>query len=110
MVLGILDNINKSVSCKLYNSLRSNFLCIEHYKKINSLSVNNNLADFENDISFNLEKIETNKSNISSNLEKINNVSKNKLINISNDIFYDNDTQINFLNDLAFYEKQYNVI
>ena len=33
LVLRILDNINKSVSCKLYNSLKSNFLCIKHYKK-----------------------------------------------------------------------------
>ena len=33
LVLSILDNITKSVSCKLYNSLRSNFLCIKHYKK-----------------------------------------------------------------------------
>ena len=77
LVLNILDNIDKSVSCKLYKSLKSNFLCIKHYKKINSLSINNNLADFENYISSNLTKIETNKSNISSNLEKINNISKN---------------------------------
>ena len=53
LVLSILDNINKSVSCELYNSLRSNFLCIKHYKKINSISVNNNLADLENDLSSN---------------------------------------------------------
>ena len=69
LVLSILDNISKSVSCKLYNPLRSNFLCIKHYNKSNSLSVNSNLADFENNISSNLIKIETNKNNISSNLE-----------------------------------------
>ena len=45
LVLSILDNIDKSVSCKLHNSLKSNFLCIKHYKKIITLSVNNNLAD-----------------------------------------------------------------
>ena len=56
LVLSKLDNINKSVSCELYSTLRSNFLCIKHYRKINSLSVNNNLADFENDISSNLKK------------------------------------------------------
>ena len=84
LVLSILDNINKSISCKLYNSLKSNYLCVKHYKKTNSLTVNNNLADFENDISSNLTKIENNKSNITSNLEKINNISKNKSINISN--------------------------
>ena len=33
LLFSILDNINKSVSCKLYNSLKSNFLCIKHYKK-----------------------------------------------------------------------------
>ena len=109
LVLSILDNINKSVSCKLYNSLNSNFLCIKHYKKINTLSVNNNLTDLENDISLNLTKIETNKSNISSNLEKINNVSKNKLINISNDVFYNEDTQVNFSNDKNFFEEEYNI-
>ena len=73
LVLSILDNITKSVTCKLYNSLRSNFLFIKHYKKINTLSINDNLTNLENDISSNLTKIETNKSNISSNLEKINN-------------------------------------
>ena len=31
LVLSILDNITKSVTCKLYNSLKSNFLCIKHY-------------------------------------------------------------------------------
>ena len=33
LFLSILDNINKSVSCKLYNSLKSIFLCIKHNKK-----------------------------------------------------------------------------
>ena len=109
LILSILDNINKSISCTLYNSLKSNFICIKHYKKLNSLSVNNNLADFENDISSNLTKIENNKSNITSNLEKINNITKNKLINISNDVFYNNDTQVNFANDKNFFEKEYNI-
>ena len=71
LILSTLDNITQSVSCKLYNSLGSNFLCIKHYKKINSVSVNNNLVDFEDNISSNLTKIETNKSNISSNIEKL---------------------------------------
>ena len=109
LVLSILDNIDKTVSCKLYNSLSSNFVCIKHYKKINSMSINNNLVDLEDNISSNLTKMETNKSNISSNLEKLNNVSKNKLINISNDVFYNNDTQVNFSNDKNFSEKEYNI-
>ena len=109
LFLNILDNINKTVSCKLYNSLSSNFLSIKHYKKINSISINNNLVDIENDITPNLTKMENNKSNISSNLEKINNILKNKLINISNDVFYNNDTQVNFSNDKNFFEKEYNI-
>ena len=72
LVLTILDNIIKSVSCKLYNSLRSNFLCIKHYKKINLISINNNLGDLENTILSNSSKIDTNKNNISTNLININ--------------------------------------
>ena len=71
LVLSILDNIDKTVSCKLYNSLNSNFLNIKHYRKINSISINNNLDDIEDNISSNLAKIETDKSNISSNLKKL---------------------------------------
>ena len=40
LILTLLDNMTKSVTCKLYNSLKSNFLCIKHYKKINLISVN----------------------------------------------------------------------
>ena len=57
LILSILDNITKSISCKLLNTFKSNFLYIKHYKKINTLSVNNNLTDLENDISSNLGKI-----------------------------------------------------
>ena len=71
LILSILDNISKSVSCKLLNTFKSNFLYVKHYKKINTLSINNNLTDLENDISSNLTKIDTNKGNISSNLTKI---------------------------------------
>ena len=72
------------MSCKLYNSLKSNYLTVKHYKKINTISVNNNLADIENDISLNLSKIndnitaiklinknsQDNENDISSNLKK----------------------------------------
>ena len=34
---------------------------------------------------------------------------KNKLINISNDVFYNDDTQVNFSNDKNFFEKEYNI-
>ena len=33
LFLSILDNINKSLSCKLYNSLRSNFYVLNIIKK-----------------------------------------------------------------------------
>ena len=33
LILSILDTVTKSVSCKLYNSLSSNFLCIKYIKK-----------------------------------------------------------------------------
>ena len=48
LILSILDNISKSVSCKLLNTFKSNFLYIKHYKKINTLSVNNNLTNLTN--------------------------------------------------------------
>ena len=94
LILSILDNITKSISCKLNNPLKSNHLTVKHYKKINSISVNNNLADIENNILSNLGKInsnitdiklinknsQNNTTDISSNLSKINNISKNKLI------------------------------
>ena len=48
LILSILDNISKSVSCKLLNTFKSNFLYIKHYKKINTLSVNNNLTNLKN--------------------------------------------------------------
>ena len=33
LILSILDTVTKSVSCKLYNSLSSNFLCIKYIKR-----------------------------------------------------------------------------
>ena len=92
LILSILDNITKSVSCKLLNTFKSNFLYITHYKKINTLSVNNNLTGLENDILSNLGKIENNGNNISSNLGKIdtnkNDISSNlsKIENNENNI------------------------
>ena len=65
LILSILDNISKSVSCKLLNTFKSNFLYIKHYKKINAITVYNDLGDLE-------DTILTNKNNISTNLIKIN--------------------------------------
>ena len=104
LILSILDNITKSVTCKLYDFLKSNFLCIKYYKKINSISVNNNIDDLENSIL-------SNKNNISTNLSEINylkdNTPKSYLKNIYNIIFYDEKTQIDFTN--IFYEKVFDV-
>ena len=126
LILSILDNITKSVSCKLLNTFKSNFLYIKYYKKINTLSINNNLTDIENDISSNLSKMNNNSSDISSNLSKINNNSSdissnlskiNNLINnkstqylknIYNILIYESKTQIDFRND-SFYEKIFDV-
>ena len=125
LFLSIIDK-NKTVTCKLLNTFKSNFLVVKLYKKINTLSVNNNLTDLENDISSNLEKIENNKSNISTNLININsnedniaynlneinylknNKSTQYLKNIYNILIYDSKTQIDFREDI-FYEKVFDV-
>ena len=106
LILSILDNISKSVSCKLLNTFKSNFLYIKHYKKINTLSVNNNLTDLENDIS-------SNKNDILSNLNEINSIKNNNnlklyLKNVYNTLFYDSKKQISFNNNI-FYEKVFDI-
>ena len=89
-------------------------MCIKHYKKINLISVNNNLNDIEtnillnkNNISTNLININTNEDNIACNLSEItyikNNISKSFLKNVYNISFYDEKTQIDFRG--IFYEK-----
>ena len=125
LILSLIDNVNNTVDCKIYNAYNSNFLCIKHYKKINLISVNNNLGDLENTILSNSSNIDTNKNNISTNLIIIrgnedniaynlseityikNNISKSYLKNIYNVIFYDSKTQIDFRN--SFYEKVFTV-
>ena len=47
LFLSIIDK-NKKVTCKLLNTFKSNFLVVKHYKKINTLSVNNNLTNLKN--------------------------------------------------------------
>ena len=94
LILSIIDNVTKTIDCKIYNTYNSNFLCIKHYKKINLISVNNNLDDLEN--------------TILSNSLKINNI-KNSIYlkNIYNILFYDSKTQVDFRN--LFYEKIFEV-
>ena len=62
------------------------------------------------DISNNLIKIISNEDDISSNLEKINNIKNNKsyLKNVYNILFYDNNEQISF-KDQVFYEKVFDI-
>ena len=121
LILSIIDDVNNTVDCKIYNAYNSNFLCIKHYKKINLISVNNNLGDLENtilsnsskidknknDISTNLMGINTNEDNIAYNLEEINytknNIFKLYLKNVYNILLYDKKTQIDFKG--IFFEK-----
>ena len=42
LILSLIDNVNNTVDCKIYNTYNSNLLCVKYYKKTNSISVNNN--------------------------------------------------------------------
>ena len=120
LILSLINNVSNttSVDCKLYNTYKSNFLNVKYYKKINLISVNNNLGDLENtiltnknNISTNLINIRGNEDNIAYNLSEINNIKNNKsksyLKNIYNILFYDKKTQINFKG--IFFEKVFQV-
>ena len=108
LILSLIDSVNNaSVDCKIYNAYKSNFICLKYYKKINLISVNNNLGDIENNIltnknniSTNLIKINSNEDDILSNSSEIlnikNNKSKSYLKNIYNILFYDSKKQISF--------------
>ena len=123
--LSIIDNVTNTVDCKIYNAYNSNFLTVKHYKKINLISVNNDIGNLENTILSNSSKIDTNKNDISTNLIKINsneddisynlseinyiknNNSKSYLKNVYRILFYDKKTQIDFRN--LFCEKVFDV-
>ena len=125
LILSLIDGVNNTVDCKIYNTDNSNFLCIKHYKKINLISVNNNLGDLKNTILSNSSKIDTNKKDISTNLININtnedsipynlseinyiknNIPKLYLKNIYNILFHDSKTQVDFRG--IFYEKIFEV-
>ena len=126
LILSLIDDVNNAtVGCKIYNAYNSNFLSIKYYKKINLISVNNNLEDLENTILSNSSKINTNKNDISTNLIKINSNEDNTLYNLNeinylknnnssqylkniyNILFYDKKTQIGFRN--LFFEKVFDV-
>ena len=84
LILSLIDNVNNTVDCKIYNAYDSNFLCIKHYKKINLISVYNDLGDIENNILLNKNNISTNlinirgnEDNIAHNLSEINYIKNN---------------------------------
>ena len=122
LILSLIDGVSNTTSaeCKLYNTYKSNFLNIKYYKKINLISVNNNLGDLENniltnknDISTNLIKINSNEDIILTNLNEINYLKNNKstqyLKNVYNISFYDEKTQISFIENDIFYEKVFDI-
>ena len=128
LILSLINNISSTtiVDCKLYDAYKSNFINIKYYKKINLISINNNLGDLENTILSNSSKIDENKNNISTNLINIrgnedniasnlseinylkNNNSKSYLKNVYNILFYDKKTQVSFKDDI-FYEKLFDI-
>ena len=125
LILSLIDDVNNTIECKIYNTYNSNFLSIKYYKKINLISVNNNLGDLKNTILSNSSKINTDKNDISTNLIKINfneddilynlseinyiknNISKPYLKSIYNILFYESKTQIDFRG--IFFEKVFDV-
>ena len=50
LILSLIDDVNNTVDCKMYNTYNSNFLSIKYYKKINLISADSNLGDLENTI------------------------------------------------------------
>ena len=120
LILSLINDVSNTtiVDCKIYNTYKSNFLSVKYYKKINLISVNNNLGDLENNIllnkdniSTNLIKINSNEDDTLSNSSEINYLKNNKsyIKNIYNILFYDEKTQISFIKDDIFYEKVFDI-
>ena len=123
LILSLIDDVNNTVDCKICNTYNSNFLSIKYYKKINLISLNNNLGDLESTILSNSSKIDTNKNDISTNSIKINsneddilynlseityiknNISKSYLKNVYNILYYNVKEKIDFNNN--FYNKTF---
>ena len=85
-----------------------NYINVDYVDRNNEERINTN----KNNISSNLGKINTNVTDISSNLGKINNIknnsSKSHLKNVYNILFYNNNEQISFKDEI-FYEKEFDV-
>ena len=121
LISSLINDVSNttSVDCRLYNSYKSNFLNVKYHKKINLISINNNLGDLENtilsnknNISTNLIKITSNEDDILYNLNELNNIknnsSKSYLKNVYNILFYDSKKQISFKDEI-FYEKVFDI-
>ena len=96
----------------IIHDINSNKIYIKYLQKTNEMSIKNiqDSLNSANNISSNLEQIDTNKDNIASNLEKIDNLSTKldnniRLKNIKNILFYDNKKIIDFKN--IFFNKLY---
>ena len=121
LILSLIKDVSNTtvVDCKIYNTYKSNFINIKYYKKVNLISIDNNLGDIENsvlsnknNISSNLIKINSNEDDILTNLNEINYLKNNKstqyLKNVHNILIYESKTQIDFREDI-FYEKIFDV-
>ena len=114
LILSLINDVSNTtvVDCKIYNSYKSNFLSVKYYKKINLISVYNNLGDIKNDISTNLIKINSNEDDILYNLNEIDYLKSNKstqyLKNVYNILFYNSNDQISFKDEI-FYEKVFDI-
>ena len=84
----------------------------ENYINIDYLDRNEQVDTNTRDISNNLIKINSNEDDILTNLNEINNIKKNNsksyLKNVYNILFYNNNEQISF-KDQIFYEKEFDV-
>ena len=84
------------------------YINIDYLDRNNDERINTN----KNGISTNLINIRGNEDNIASNLNEINNIKKNNsksyLKNVYNILFYDNNEQISFKDEI-FYEKEFDV-
>ena len=123
LILSLIDDVDNTVDCKIYNAYDSNSLCIKHHKKINLISMSNKSGVLENTILTNSSKIDANRNNISTNLINIsgnedniaydlseityikNNISKSYLRHVYNILYYDAKEKIDFNNN--FYDKTF---
>ena len=97
-----------NINLEIDDDDNENYISVDYIDRNNDERIDIN----KKDISTNLIKIISNEDDISSNLEKINNIknnnSKSYLKNVYNILFYNNNEQISFKDEI-FYEKEFNV-